>query len=276
MGNPNAARADPGAGVSARADGNTAEHTPVVLDGLRAKPALNGLNATVMKYDRATARYTVMVEDGSLMAARPCNLIVTDVAPEPCEGYEEDDAPSDGEVEEIFTPGAAAAPQAVQHETPTAAGGWRPAGPARPANDAPMPSFLRERLAEAQAGMAVLDGLGSSSEDEDEAGPRIDDSLYDRHTLTLVKVDRLGMRIADSDLRLARVEAVSEGPARAAGVREGDFILAVGGCEVGCRAEATARIRSAVGLLTMQVARRKDSPGRAPKQPPDRSDWDPD
>jgi S1-C subfamily serine protease len=55
----------------------------------------------------------------------------------------------------------------------------------------------------------------------------------------------------------AYIEHVSEGPAQAAGVQAGDLILSVGGVPVVGRAQATAKISSAAGLLTLELARRK-------------------
>ena len=84
---------------------------------------------------------------------------------------------------------------------------------------------------------------------------------HERMTLTLVKMGKLGMRITDTDdateRGYAKVEAVSEGPAAAAGVMDGDLIVSVGGVAVKGRAEATAAITKANGLLSMEIARRK-------------------
>ena len=55
----------------------------------------------------------------------------------------------------------------------------------------------------------------------------------------------------------AYIEHVSEGPAQAAGVLAGDLILSVGGVPVVGRAQATAKISSAAGLLPLELARRK-------------------
>ena len=75
------------------------------------------------------------------------------------------------------------------------------------------------------------------------------------------KMGKLGMRITDTDdateRGYAKVEAVSEGPAAAAGVMDGDLIVSVGGVAVKGRAEATAAITKANGLLSMEIARRK-------------------
>ena len=174
-----------GMATTAAADGSTAEHTPVLLRGLQSKPELNGQSGCVLGWDARKGRYNVMLDsDGEMLALKPECLSVAGEAPTALEGYDEDD-----DVEEIFTPGAAA-PERLP-DPPTIEGGWRPAGPPLPAG---IPSFIRERMHE----LHDLD-LGESSEEEEQAAPTLDPARYRRLTVTVLKMGKLGMRITDSD-----------------------------------------------------------------------------
>ena len=134
-----------------------------------------------------------------------------------------------------------------------------------------MPSFMRERLAELQQEGLGLDSSDSDEQDSDGEGgedgvnsgglPRRLSETHSVLTVTVIKMGKLGMRISETDNPTERgfayIEDVSDGPAKAAGVCEGDLILTVGGVPVKGRAQATAKITSANGLLTLELARRK-------------------
>ena len=146
-------------------------------------------------------------------------------------------------------------------------GGWRPTGPAMPAG---MPSYMREQYESGAFSelQQTLDEWGDDSSDEE----RHENDLHNlpdvsrSHevlTLTVLKMGKLGMRITDSDQKEVRgyaiVDGVSDGPAKAAGIQGDDLIISINGERVVGRAEATAMLQKAAGLLTLQIARRKGS-----------------
>ena len=51
-----------------------APYTRVKLGGLKAKPELNGLSATIESFVEATGRYNVKLDDGTVLALKPENL----------------------------------------------------------------------------------------------------------------------------------------------------------------------------------------------------------
>ena len=56
------------------------ENEAVIVDGLKAKPELNGKQARVVNYDHGTGRYNVAIQDGETVALKAANLIAFDPA----------------------------------------------------------------------------------------------------------------------------------------------------------------------------------------------------
>ena len=261
----------------------------VRVDGLAGRPDLNGLSGVVTHYDTERGRYHVEMMGasgrsggGGAGAADGAEVVALRVANLSLQAEVD-------EIEEIVTPGArepeerpagardggggggggAGGGGAGAFGTPFGASfsgggggggdGWRPMGPAQP-DMRSMPSFMRERWQE----MQEVEGLGDSSDDEGGQEPLADLSRSHKlWTVTLIKMGKLGMRISDTDDATehgyARVELVSEGPAAAAGIQEGDLILVVNGSAVRGRADATAAIGACSGLLTLQLARKSSA-----------------
>ena len=114
----------------------------------------------------------------------------------------------------------------------------------------------------------TLDEWGDDSSDEERHENDLNNlpdvsRSHEVLTLTVLKMGKLGMRITDSDQKEVRgyaiVDGVSDGPAKAAGIQGDDLIISINGERVVGRAEATAMLQKAAGLLTLQIARRKGS-----------------